>query len=118
MPKLPANLVRPAPPVFDNPLRRTTATPPAPLIDSAEGSSDDVPKADAQVIALPVPPMPSPTLKAEAEAPGLNARITVRIDDSVFVALQTECYQRRIRGEKTNVAELAREILGSWAQQR
>lgn len=115
MPKLPSNLVRPAPPVFDNPLRRTTA-PSTSSPELAEGSTDDHPVVDAAIIALPLPPV-APTAPS-TDAANLNARITVRIDDSVFVALQTECYQRRIRGEKTNVAELAREILGSWAQRR
>lgn len=114
MPKLPSNLVKPIPAAFDNPLRRTTKEP---------SNIPSVPEeaAMARVISLPVPttgPTSETPTEAELVNAPLNARISVRLDDVAFVALQTECYERRVRGEKTNVAEVAREVLGRWAQRR
>jgi hypothetical protein len=45
----------------------------------------------------------------------MNHRITVRIDDATRCAIEAECHRRRIAGEKTNVAEIARGILAQWA---
>lgn len=122
MPKLPSNLVKPAPPAFDNPLRRTSTI----TAQEPESADSGVPEALATVISLPLSTSePEPPTTAHAVAPPvtepasqLNARISVRLDDALFVALQTECYERRVRGEKTNVAEVAREVLGRWAQRR
>jgi hypothetical protein len=44
----------------------------------------------------------------------MNHRITVRIDDATRCAIEAECHRRRIAGEKTNVAEIARGILAQW----
>jgi len=45
-------------------------------------------------------------------------RITVRIDDATRCALEAECHRRRIAGQKTNVAEIARAILAQWTSRR
>jgi hypothetical protein len=125
MPKLPSNLVKPAPPAFDNPLRRTASTTITEPLNT-ENTEGTAPESLARVISLPVTPT-EPTFAPDAAASAemtetttqpatetttqLNARISVRLDDAVFVALQTECYERRVRGEKTNVAEVARKSL-------
>jgi hypothetical protein len=44
-------------------------------------------------------------------------RITVRIEEPTRCALESECHRRRIAGEKTNVTEIARNILAQWASQ-
>ena len=137
MPKLPENLVKP--PVFDNPLRRTMFAEPL-AVAAPELARVELPKA------LPVP-VEAPTAHADAESSAkvkskpknkpiarvtaamndkaddkaddkATARITVRIEDTVRCALETECFNRRVTGEKTNVAEIARTILNEWAAAR
>lgn len=110
MPKLPNNLVKP--PAFDNPLRRTSpahaSIPEAtadPVTDAAEPALGGV----VIPIAIPTRPDDHPDLVA------MPHRITVRIDDATRCALEAECYKRRIAGEKTNLAEIARGILKQWA---
>jgi hypothetical protein len=118
MPKLPANLAKA--PIFDNPLRRTTAHPAQ--TEPANEAPNSEPK-EATVIAMHAPaPAPEPAApmrdNRDEDAALMISRITVRIDEAIHVALQTECYERRLRGEKTNVAEIAREVLGAWARRR
>lgn len=131
MPKLPTNLVKP--PVFDNPLRRTTSGPAA--IEPAAASAELSPVAPASteppggvVIAIA-----TGTRTEDARANGriedtrsaeqhelapISHRITLRIEDQIRRALEAECYRRRVAGEKTNVAEIARGILRDWASDR
>jgi len=62
-------------------------------------------------------PAPTPTTEQPAteqpapEQPAPEHRITVRIDDAIRCALETECHRRRIAGEKVTVSEIARSIL-------
>jgi hypothetical protein len=44
----------------------------------------------------------------------IDHRITVRISELTRCALEAECHRRRIAGQKTNVAEIARGILDQW----
>ncbi len=129
MPKLPENLVKP--PVFDNPLRRTMLAEPI-ATSTHEPASAETPKAQPVSFEAPTPishvetspkakakpkakPAPSVTAMADEKA---VARLTVRIEDTVRCALETECFTRRVAGEKTNVAEIARTILKEWATAR
>lgn len=139
MPKLPTNLVKP--PVFDNPLRRTTPGPAA--LEPADASAE--PASAAPASAEPPPPggvviaiatgartdegtRTEPRTEARSDegartGEGLELtpmpyRITLRIEDQTRRALEAECYRRRVAGEKTNVAEIARSILRDWASDR
>lgn len=127
MPKLPENLVKP--PVFDNPLRRTVFAEPV-TAPTQEPASIETPKAQPVSFEAPIVhaetspktkakpktrPAPRTTASAEEKA---GARLTVRIEDTVRCALETECFTRRVAGEKTNVAEIARTILNEWAATR
>jgi hypothetical protein len=130
MPKLPTNLVKP--PVFDNPLRRTTPGPAA--IEPAAASAELAPAAPASteppggvVIAIATGTRTEDaradswiedTRSAELALAPISHRITLRIEDQIRRALEAECYRRRVAGEKTNVAEIARGILRDWASGR
>ncbi len=115
MPKLPSNLVKP--PVFDNPLRRTTSAP----ASLPEPSEAELPTSDAEAgqsepgggVVIPIATNARPNV--DPDPVPMPYRITVRIDDQTRRALEAECYRRRIAGEKTNVADIARGILRSWA---
>jgi hypothetical protein len=130
MPKLPENTAT----KFDSPLRRTSRLPqPSALVvsvhDQPASSSapapapeagtapDEVPELrEAPVIALPrtrTDPPPS-----EAEQTSLSKRITVRIDDDIYRALELERLERRLAGDNANIAEVARKVLGAWAKRR
>lgn len=132
MPNLPKNLVKP--PMFDNPLRRTAraevdaepapsaiappSTPPHheltvdETLSGQESSGIIIPFANSRADGSPEPTAtrPDPTPAETCH------RITVRIDDTTRCALESECHRRRIAGEKTNVAEIARGILVNWVQ--
>lgn len=135
MPKLPTNLVKP--PVFDNPLRRTTPGPVAvePIDASAEPApASTEPPPGGVVIAIATGARADerarPDARPEArtdegarpdeghELTPTPHRITLRIEDQTRRALEAECYRRRVAGEKTNVAEIARGILRDWASDR
>jgi hypothetical protein len=107
VPSLPKNLVKP-PVAFDNPLRRTlpvdAAMPPATL----HAVNDET-----EHVATPLVAPPSDERATEGTA--IPPRITVRIDEATRRALETVCYQRRVAGEKTNLAEIARGVLKAWA---
>jgi len=110
MPKLPINLVKP--PAFDNPLRRT-----APASDSeatASPANDDDDHAPSGVV-LAIAPSPRSDGNSKPDIAPAPHRITVRIDDATRRALESDCYARRVAGEKTNIAEIARNILRNWA---
>jgi hypothetical protein len=111
MPKLPDNLVKP--PAFDNPLRRTVPAqasipeaPASPVNDTAEPAPGGV----------VIPIAAAPRIDSQQDPALMPHRITVRIDDATRCALEAECYKRRVAGEKTNLAEIARGILKQWAK--
>ena len=129
MPRLPGNLVS-KPPAFDNPLRRTTPAHSEPTLpveaalpaisDTAAlphdaDASDTGGEESAGGIVIPFGGSARPDSQPETIAIPMNHRITVRIDDATRCAIEAECHRRRIAGEKTNVAEIARRILAQWA---
>lgn len=127
MPKLPTNLVKP--PVFDNPLRRTTPGPAA--IEPADTGAEPAPAVPASteppggvVIAIATGARTDDVRTEDArtddghELAPTPHRITLRIEDQTRRVLEAECYRRRLAGEKTNVAEIARGILRDWASDR
>jgi hypothetical protein len=112
MPKLPSNLVKP--PAFDNPLRRTTPAPvslPEPYA-AAESPTPDVEAGQGGGVVIPI--AATTRTDGDHDLVPMPHRITVRIDDPTRRALEAECYRRRIAGEKTNVADIARGILKNW----
>jgi hypothetical protein len=119
MPKLPSNLVKP--PAFDNPLRRTgpvhaggAATEAAPETTFRQLADDPSERAEGAVV-IPITAPRADDHQDLAAAAVTPHRITVRIDDATRCALESECYRRRIAGEKTNIAEIARGLLSQWA---
>lgn len=119
MPKLPGNLVKPP---FDNPLRRTSRP------ELSESEVAQVPR-DAESNGTPNDGSPGGVvipIAANIHADNVDPepvnvamvhRITVRIEDPTRCALEAECYRRRLAGEKTNVTEIARNILAQWTSQ-
>lgn len=111
MPKLPINLVKP--PAFDNPLRRTT---PASGSDAtASSTNDEADQAPSGVVLTIAPNTYIDGTNSNPDIAPAPHRITVRIDDATRRALESDCYTRRVAGEKTNIAEIARNILRDWA---
>lgn len=112
--KLPENLVK-RPPVFDNPLRPTSAT--LALVDSAPEAS--LAEEGASVLSTGAPSAP---MSSDAESPDtidpLIYRSTVRLTHNQWKALQTEAYARRMKGEKINPAELIRVLVDEWMARR
>ena len=147
MTKLPKNMVS-KPPTFDNPLRRTTpmdgeihaaittaATSATSDPEVGEGDSgasgvvlsfSSVARTEDALTGRSEPAISPrtedrpdlPTTRSEPSATEFNHRITVRIDDATRCALEAEAHRRRIAGEKTNVAEIARTILARWTSRR
>ena len=132
MPRLPSNLVS-KPPAFDNPLRRTTpayaetALPGETVLQAISDTAAPSDNPDAGEagggaetggIVIPFAASARPDSQPEATTLPMNHRITVRIDDATRCAIEAECHRRRIAGEKTNVAEIARGILAQWARPR
>lgn len=121
MPKLPSNLVKP--PAFDNPLRRTipAARPSQDTLPDAAPSSESTASELSSSgdreggIVIPIVANARANEPTESAAATMPHRITVRIDDATRCALESECYKRRIAGDKTNLAEIARGILAQWA---
>lgn len=115
MPKLPENLVKPPVSAFDNPLRRTV---PATRIEASE-VSEALAGGSHTAVVIPIALAGGPNhISIDSnrdDATAVPPRITVRIDDDIRRALETECHKRRLAGEKTNVAEVARRILTDWA---
>lgn len=104
MAKLPKKLVQA--PTFDSPLRRT-ASPELTVVDKAENPRS----------------APTPELAEEhrfedenpqIETDELCQRVTVRLSQRQWEAIQTECFQQRMRGEKINAAALVRDIVDGW----
>jgi len=126
MPSMPKNLVK-APPAsaFDNPLRRTTpveVVEPAPVLAQAVEAKDNdkrphdtvVTEADSGVV-IPIVGDARTVSEPDSEKDSMSHRITVRIDDATWRTLEAESHKRRLAGEKTNVADLARNVLKQWA---
>jgi hypothetical protein len=134
MPNLPKNLVKP--PSFDNPLRKTApahAESVTPAISEA-GFSDARSLQDPDVVetratgearaasgegepggvVLAFAGSGRPDSHPDPAAIPIDHRITVRISELTRCALEAECHRRRIAGQKTNVAEIARGILDQW----
>jgi hypothetical protein len=110
--KLPDNLVK-RPPVFDNPLRATSALA---LVDDVPASSKSSTREQGALVpSTGGAPLPSPedALSPDAVDP-LVHRFTVRLTDEQWKALHTECHLRRMRGANTNPAELLRLLLNEW----
>jgi hypothetical protein len=116
MPNLPKNLVKP-PPAFDNPLRATSRPQPIDPPVGAHGSTDEL---EADVIALPVATADAATTKGEGDGAEIDGeyRLSVRIPMPVYIALQTEIFENRIRGKKTTMSDLARDLLEAWADRK
>src|SRR5882724_9365540 len=140
MPNLPRNLVKRH---FDNPLRRTVSEDSEAVSLATETSTSNNGRSGQSADGIVIPFAGNIRLDAEHETPAaqpssptaaitaqpsssiaiepapiaveLEHRITVRIDDVTRRALENECHRRRIAGVKTNVAEIARGILGQWA---
>src|SRR5215207_71637 len=128
MPKLPDNTIR-----FDSPLRRTASKPAAPAVAQAAADAMSEPSLaspeaitstidvapvmqETPVIELPRTRREIPTETAATST--LEHRITVRVDDDINRALELERHERRLAGEKTNVADVARKVLAAWAKRR
>ena len=104
MAKLPEKLVQA--PKFDSPLRRT-ASPELSVVDHVEKTLRN--------------PMPEPVAEnrfedgcMQFEADDLCQRVTVRLSQRQWEAIQTECFQQRMRGKKINAAALVRDIVDGW----
>lgn len=103
MAKLPKKLVQA--PTFDSPLRRTVS-PELMVVDKAEASRS-----------ASIPERAEPQLEDEnpqPEADELCQRVTVRLSQRQWEAIQTECFQQRMRGKKTNAAAFIRDIVDGW----
>lgn len=104
MAKLPKKLVQ-APP-FDSPLRRTVS-PELTVVDEAETSQrSQTPEAEAENL--------SSEEHTSSETDELCQRVTVRLSQRQWEAIQTECFRQRMRGQKTNAASLLRDIVDVW----
>jgi len=104
--------------MFDNPLRRTVPAMKQEAVEANDGVSPISPKAGLVIPIATTGTNEHPTRRLDPALQNANAlppRITVRIDDSIRCALETECHKRRLAGEKTNLADVARGILSDWA---
>jgi hypothetical protein len=97
MSKLPSNLVKR--PAFDNPMRPTE-----------EPSLAVV--ASTPAVAAGPPTLPNGETDTEEDA--LIHRVSVRFTDEQWKALHTACYERKLRGERINAAEMLRQIVDEW----
>ena len=112
MSRLPPNLVKA--PSFDSPLRRTSA--PELAVVAEPVAVEAAPVLAAAVAATPKA-KPSRKRAKKLVAAGTEElyRTTLRIPQSVYLALENECHARRIAGDKIRIAELLREIATDWA---
>ena len=104
MAKLPKKLVQA--PSFDSPLRRTVS-PELTVVDKADKPHSN--------------PTPEPVVESrpsdehlQSESDELCQRVTVRLSQRQWEAIQTECFQQRMRGKKINAAALVRDIVDGW----
>lgn len=103
MAKLPKKLVQA--PTFDSPLRRTVS-PELMVVDKAEASRSASVSERATARLEDENPQP--------EVDDLCQRVTVRLSQRQWEAIQTECFQQRMRGKKINAAALIRDIVDGW----
>lgn len=104
MAKLPKKLVQA--PSFDSPLRRTVS-PELTVVEETERRHDNrtlEPGVDGQL----------EDKHSQSEADELCQRVTVRLSQRQWEAIQTECFQQRMRGKKINAAALVRDIVDGW----
>lgn len=99
MAKLPKKLVQA--PTFDSPLRRT-ASPGLTVVDQAKKPPESVTESQIEGELL------------QAEADELCQRVTVRLSQRQWEAIQTECFKQRMNGKKINAAALVRDIVDGW----
>ena len=103
MAKLPKKLVQA--PSFDSPLRRTVS-PELTVVDEAETPHrSQAPEAEAESRSEE---------HTSSETDELCQRVTVRLSQRQWEAIQTECFRQRMRGQKTNAASLVRDIVDVW----
>ena len=107
MAKLPRKLVQP--PVFDSPLRRTS-TPTLTVLEETEKATAHLPDTEQTVR----PNSLQSSQQASGDADELLHRVTVRLSQSQWEAIQTECFRLRMRGQKTNASALVRDIVERW----
>ena len=118
MAKLPANMVKA--PIFDNPIRRTSRPDLAVVEQPVEPPAPKpVPARPPAAIATAAPaPAPVDEVITSAREPdpdeALVHRFSVRLTQPQWEALQTRCFQLRLRGDKTNAADLIRRIVDDW----
>lgn len=103
MAKLPEKLVQA--PTFDSPLRRTS--PELTLIDEPDPPTVIVDVA----LTDNTPPGPG---AAAGHADPLPHRVTVRLSQRQWEAVQTACYRERLAGKRVNAASLLRDIVDRW----
>ena len=101
MAKLPEKLVQA--PTFDSPLRRTVSPELMVVGDATALGSASKPELDRRDDEDP-----------QLEVDELCQRVTVRLSQRQWEAIQTECFQQRIRGKKINAAALVRDIVDGW----
>ena len=104
MAKLPKKLVQA--PSFDSPLRRT-ASPELTVVEEAE-------KLHCRPMSEPLAENQSSEEQVSFETDELCQRVTVRLSQRQWEAIQTECFRQRMRGKKINAASLVREIVDGW----
>ena len=133
MAKLPANMVKA--PKFDNPIRRTSKPELAVVEEPAVVEAAPV-KATPALAPRPAP-APAPARTPISEPPpsshgddevitsateltqdSLCHRFSVRLTQPQWEALQTRCFQLRLRGERMNSAELIRRIVDDWIERK
>jgi hypothetical protein len=142
--KFPSNLVQA--PVFDSPLRRTEprvsepavagelvpiavlrrpeVSEPAdlsPMIQTRRGAATEPQqeRVGGEGRAAAAPEQDSePDLEQEQSPDLLLHRTTLRLPQDVHDTLEREAFERRMRGERTNPAAIAREVLARWARRR
>lgn len=101
MAKLPEKLVQA--PTFDSPLRRTVSPELMVVEDVTASGSASKPELDRP-----------DDEHSQSEVDELCQRVTVRLSQRQWEAIQTECFQQRIRGKKINAAALVRDIVDGW----
>ena len=130
MAKLPANMVKA--PKFDNPIRRTSkpelAVVEEPTVAEVEAvvvapAPKPTPKPAPKPAPTPAPPPPRAedeviTSATELAQDSLCHRFSVRLTQPQWEALQTRCFQLRLRGERMNSAELIRRIVDDWMERK
>jgi hypothetical protein len=72
---------------------------------------------------IPAPPPPRAedeviTSATEMAQDALCHRFSVRLTQPQWEALQTRCFQLRLRGERMNSAELIRRIVDDWMERK